>query len=68
MTKRNHLCFLGSGHYEEQFCKIIFGLVVQGRISIKDFSFLFLALVVILFGGPEPFVLPWLRILWETLL
>ena len=28
---------LGSGHYFE----IIFGLVVQGRISFKDFSFLF---------------------------
>ena len=35
------MCFLGSGHYEEQFFEIIFGLVVQGRISFKDFSFLF---------------------------
>ena len=45
------MCFLGrfSGHYEEQFFEIIFGLVVQGRISFKDFSFL-------LFGSGSHFV------------
>ena len=25
-AERNHLCFFGSGHYEEQFCKIILNL------------------------------------------
>ena len=49
----NHLCNLGRGYYEEQFCVIIYNLG-KWRSCLKDF--LFGALAALLFGGVEQFM------------
>ena len=54
-AERNHLCNFGRGYCCEFFFE--FGQIVQ-KITFKD-CFLFLALMVILFSGAEPFVQFW---------
>ena len=51
----NHLCNLGRGYYEEQFCEIILNLGQWfRRCHLKDF--LSGALAALLFCGAEPFM------------
>ena len=58
LNERNHLCYFGRGHNEEQFCEIISDLGKWfRRCHLKDF--LSTALAAFMFGGAEPFMLFW---------
>ena len=67
-AKRNHLCNLGRGYYEEQFCELFWILTSGSRGDAFKRYFLSGALVALLFSAVEPFVQFWQRILWRTIL
>ena len=55
-AEQSHLCNFGRGHYEEQFCEIIFNLGqwFRRRCHLKDFFSG--ALAALLFSGADPFM------------
>ena len=55
----SHLYNFGRGYYGEHSCEIILNLDQWFRRSHLKIVFLFLALVVVLFGGVVPFVQFW---------
>ena len=64
-AEHNHLCNLGRGYPEEQFCEIILNLGQWLRKRcLKDF--LSGAVAALLFGGAEPFLQFGNRASWET--
>ena len=59
LVERNHLCYFGRRHYEEQFCDFFFefGPVVQKETSFN--IFLIWGLGGPFFSGVQPFVQIW---------